>query len=109
VVILREHRLGAAQRQLEVDREEGGHHADGQQGRDFSPWSWTPLLFGAGAMIFVLGLAIDWWIVGLAFLSSLHPDMRRAPPLLSGNGGALDRRSRRSVGVLSAAVLEDHP
>ena len=28
----------------------------------FSPWSWTPLLFGAGAMIFVLGLAIDWWI-----------------------------------------------
>ena len=33
----------------------------------FSPWSWTPLLFAAGAMIFVLGLAIDWWIVGLAF------------------------------------------
>lgn len=32
----------------------------------FSPWSWWPLLMGVGCMIFVLGLAIDWWIVGLA-------------------------------------------
>lgn len=32
----------------------------------FSPWSWWPLLLGFGCMIFVLGLAIDWWIVGLA-------------------------------------------
>lgn len=32
----------------------------------FSPWSWWPLLIGGACTILVLGLAIDWWIVGLA-------------------------------------------
>lgn len=32
----------------------------------FSAWSWWPLLMGFGCMILVLGLAIDWWIVGLS-------------------------------------------
>lgn len=39
--------------------------ASGDYGH-FSPWSWWPLLIGAACTIVVLGLAIDWWIVGLA-------------------------------------------
>jgi disulfide bond formation protein DsbB len=35
----------------------------------FSPWSWWPILLGAGASLVVLGLAIGFWItfIGIAF------------------------------------------
>lgn len=35
----------------------------------FAPWSWWPLVLGAGAAISFLGLAVGWWVfyVGAAF------------------------------------------
>ncbi len=49
----------------------------------FSPWSWWPLLLGIGCAIFVLALAIDWWIVGLS-----------APVLVLGLFGLIFEHSR---------------
>lgn len=68
---------------LPEDREDGEIvEMSGDYGA-FSPWSWWPLLLGIGCAIFVLALAIDWWIVGLS-----------APVLVLGLFGLIFEHSR---------------
>ncbi|WP_031272463.1 cytochrome c oxidase subunit 4 [Kocuria atrinae] len=51
---------------LPEDREDGEIvEMSGDYGA-FSPWSWWPLLLGMGCAIFVLALAVGWWIIGLS-------------------------------------------
>ncbi|MCT1803423.1 cytochrome c oxidase subunit 4 [Kocuria carniphila] len=51
---------------LPEDREDGEIvEMSGDYGA-FSPWSWWPLLLGIGCAIFVLALAVGWWIIGLS-------------------------------------------
>ncbi|GAA2116260.1 cytochrome c oxidase subunit 4 [Kocuria atrinae] len=68
---------------LPEDREDGEIvEMSGDYGA-FSPWSWWPLLLGIGCAIFILALAIDWWIIGLA-----------APVLVLGLFGLIFEHSR---------------
>ena len=68
---------------LPEDREDGEIvEMSGDYGA-FSPWSWWPLLLGIGCAIFVMALAIDWWIIGLS-----------APVLVLGLFGLIFEHSR---------------
>ncbi|MDO8107963.1 cytochrome c oxidase subunit 4 [Isoptericola sp. b441] len=57
---------------LVVDRRSGGMPEDDPQAEisdgagdlgTFSPWSWWPLVVGAGAAIGFLALAVGWWLL----------------------------------------------
>lgn len=51
---------------LPEDREDGEIvEMSGDYGA-FSPWSWWPLLLGTGCAIFIVALAVGWWIIGLS-------------------------------------------
>lgn len=55
--------------QLPEDRNDANVDDGDPEIGHFSPWSWWPVLLGAGAALVVLGLAIGIWIcfIGVAF------------------------------------------
>jgi hypothetical protein len=55
--------------ELPEDRLDGNIDDGDPELGHFSPWSWWPIMLGAGAALVMLGIAVGFWIcfIGLAF------------------------------------------
>jgi hypothetical protein len=55
--------------ELPEDRLDGNIDDGDPELGHFSPWSWWPVMLGAGAALVMLGIAVGFWIcfIGLAF------------------------------------------